>query len=1313
MMNFILKSVSAAFFKRVDSFSVFTLFLKNRCRIFFLLTALFLAPAAVLRAGEFDLHLNDVSGLDEPWPLIGGLPFPEGELHDASQVRIIDGQGEEVAAQIDVATSWRDGSVRWALAGFNASPRGGYRVEFGAGVSRSAPESPLVVEEGANGVLRIDTGAAVYEFLPDRLLPESGRMGQVQFLSGSGDGAYLLDNHGRLSRVAGEEAGVSYETVRAGPVRAVIRREGWYVTEGGERVARARAWFYFTAGSPYLRVTHSLIFTGDTNDLWVRDYGLDFRSPGAPREVVFALGGEPTEEERMPPRGTRGMDRRQISDFALLYSKPLPEARRLFRADPAGGEVYMLQDVYPHFLKRDFRAVIGRADRDGVEAGPGNFWTDIWEKEMEVAGDWADGEYGDYGLTLVMPRLAEMFPKEIAFSPDGARAAFWSGRSSRELDFSALTLVNEYWQNWAEFHPPRGPEGARDLALTPSNAQGAARTHDLWLLPRTGGEATDTARRRAETASRPPLLQADPAWLCGTGAVGWPLHHRDEENFPEEEAAIVRSWEDKFANDHAGLRRTGFIEWGGNPTVRGYGSFYRISLAIDYALRRHAWWLYARSGRRDYYDYGTRFNRFLGDWHLAHWTAGKRRKGLLAASDANKPFHWGTRSKDIIEGHSGHDIIQWMLEYYLTGDEYALELVEMYREGLKELWADLPLPTISRYGLMELRVLGDLYAHEPDPELREMADALFAHFSDLENPLGISDEIRYGALYKVDNKLFAFSNYYLATGEESARQAILKVLDHEYRFDRVGRRGPMGMFFVNGYRWTGNEDYLRIANYIVERARAGLGLPLRDLPVPLGAIAEHDGPLDPWPLTTMFRDHDVNRLLLRKPDGEGALELHSVVIMEEEFAEPRARLESWEGGGPGTEVGGLSLETELVFQPESGSRADPHRWHVRLDIPGSAGPGIYQLDFPGAERVDVINSDAVQTSAYAPGGFRTRGDGVADYFMVEGIEDLKINLSGPMELRCPDGTVALEADRDNTGELSVPVEGREGAWSVLSNRPEIVILRNVETLMSRSPDWLVTGAGAEPPTRFEMPSEEVAFVPGFERFDGQALHLPNRETVGFPRGRETDTGYEFFPGPEGTVEFWFRPNWSSAELPTAPGYTDLYFLRAGSQDIHYRRGFLRTEEFAHVNLWAHGRDSDTGFTGEFSFNAGKWYHVAAVWRIEEGQPGNEGYFNVYINGREFEPDGIRPGTAVARAWPGRVGGYDVFHRRPADETISIGPLNGTIAQLRISDTVRYESDFEPPVRLGAPDADTLVIFPLDGNMSGRVPGDGEVQIQTK
>lgn len=299
------------------------------------------APAAI---EGFELPVNDISGLDQPWPLLGGLPFPEGMLHDPKRIRVTQ-DGKEVPAQVDVAATWRDGSIRWALAGFTGSPQGRYRVEFGPGVARAGPATPLTLHRLNDGRLAVDTGAAVYEFAPDELLPNRATMGAATVLSGSGDGAYLVDNRGRLARVAGSAAEVSNEVIKQGPARVVLRREGWYVTPGGERVARARAWFYFAAGSPFLRVTHSLIFTEDTNTLWVRDYGLEFKTSGAPKTVAFALRGA-TDAERAELQNDARLTvpRRDPRRWHLQVSIPADAPDGNYAAEfPGAGTVVVLE----------------------------------------------------------------------------------------------------------------------------------------------------------------------------------------------------------------------------------------------------------------------------------------------------------------------------------------------------------------------------------------------------------------------------------------------------------------------------------------------------------------------------------------------------------------------------------------------------------------------------------------------------------------------------------------------------------------------------------------------------------------------------------------------------------------------------------------------------------------------------------------------------------------------------------------------------------------------------------------------------------
>ncbi len=384
--------------------------------------ALLNLPVKALSKG-FDLQINDVSGVDEPWPLIGGLPFPEGTLHDAAQIRIVDAVGTEMPAQIDVVARWRDGSIRWAQAGLTASPQGDYRVEFGPGVSRRAPANPLRIERDAAGGLSVDTGAAVYAFRPDRLLPETARMGDTVILSNAGDGAYLVDNRGRLARVAGEAAQIETRILKQGPVRTVIRREGWYVTAEGAQIARARVWFYLSAGSPALRITHSLVLTEDTNDLWVGDYGLAFNTPEAANEAVFALS-EATAADRFYARRAPEEKQQMIAD---MFSSGLVErAQALFTVVPEGNEVYMLQENYPHVLERKFQAVVARATSprftdEGVELD--NFQQSDGPAVSLRRGLPLDGQSGVFAPDQPGGRPAHIQPYGAQLLPRHARRA--------------------------------------------------------------------------------------------------------------------------------------------------------------------------------------------------------------------------------------------------------------------------------------------------------------------------------------------------------------------------------------------------------------------------------------------------------------------------------------------------------------------------------------------------------------------------------------------------------------------------------------------------------------------------------------------------------------------------------------------------------------------------------------------------------------------------------------------------------------------------------------------------------------------------
>lgn len=949
------------------------------CRSLALLI-LIVASTPVVGAQYFQLQIDDVSGLDEPWPLVGGLPFAEGELWDASQIRIVRGDGVEVAAQIDITATWRDGSIRWALASFTASPQADYRVEYGPDVSRTAPSEPLTVTAHDDGSLSVATGAAVYRFAADRLLPDSGRMDNTVFLADAGDGAYLVDNKGRLSRVAGEQAAIETQILKEGPMRTVIRRAGWYVTADGERVARAKAWFYFAAGVPYLRVTHTLVFTEDTNEIWVKDYGLEFRTPGQPRQVMFAHRQAEAAEKLDALTGSASWDAispEQSQALVRLFSGEVERDWTHSDIAPQGDEVYMLQDRYPHFLERDFWAVIGRGDPGSLSERfkhDNNVWVEPWEKAVDVAGDWGDGHYDDFALAVVVPWMAQQFPKEIAFSPQGARVALWSSRSGRELDFRAETLVREYWQEWATGTwrgEPRAPGGPTALASMSSNAQGAARTHDVWLLPRPGAQTDQGLDARKMAVSNPPLLQVDPVRLAATGAIGWPVHPRDVERFPEQEALIDGYWE-PLRRAYVQLRHTGFIEWGKNHTLRHAKSqFFRQTRLIDYGLRRHVWALYGRSGQRSYWEYGSRFNRFAGDWELSHWTAGNRIRGMFVDGVNTYPFHWGERSSpEHHSGHgpTGHTIAHWLLEYYMTGDEYPLDLTRMVGDAYLNAWD--PEEHVYTQSLNELQILAWLYSREWNEDFRTLARYRAERKIDLECPLGISDSIRNGPIYKTGRDLQSLYDYYTFTGDVTARQAFLKAVDYKYRFNLIRQpfdgQNYIGFVFSVAYKWTGNPNYLRVVNAQLEAGkriaepRSGVTSnqhPTLSIPAALTVMAEVDEPIEPFPVLSWDGQEHAAPIVFGKAAGH-AVEIRLYLRMIDHHREPELRIRQVAPKDNAGTVAGVHVEKEFAFQPSSGYRLKPGDWHVRVIIPPDATAGNYLLEIPRAETVVVLDSTA-------------------------------------------------------------------------------------------------------------------------------------------------------------------------------------------------------------------------------------------------------------------------------------------------------------------------------------------------------------------
>ncbi len=1177
------------------------------------LLCLFLSCVAA-GAGEIELKVNDVSGIESSWPMVASVPFPKGEIKDSSGIRIISGK-REVPSQVDVAATWRDGSIRWVLAGFTASPRGKYSVEYGQGVKRGEYPGGLKVTRQTGGGFTVDTGKAVYRFEKDKLLPEEGWLvtdsGRTEIFKGSGSGAYVIDNTGRRGVVAGFKAEIENIVLKEGPGRFVVRRSGWYVTEEGDRLGRADIWLYFSAGSPCFRMTHSLILTEDTNRVWFRDYGMEFRTAGKPGEVYFSAG-DPLKPE-------------------------------LKKVDAGGGETYMVQEEYPHFAEREYKAEIGRS------VG-GN---DTLIEDIKTAGDWAHGDYGNYGITVVMPWLAERYPKEISFGERGARAVLWSGRSGKELDFRTRTLVGQYFQDWVK----KGIYNSAALMDTPSNAQGIARTHDIWVLPHAGAYDEEQVKKSALAAARPVLVMADPRWVCETEAIGWPMYQKDTLKFPEEEKLMSDCWE-RILLPLKMFPMNGFIAWGCYPDQsyrvvdgRIMAASSRLKSLAEYGMRQVPTRMYARSGDRTYYEYGYRFGRFTGDYGIAHWDAPGKKKGgfIMGAPTGGIPLFWqlNTGQYGIIDGTVRH----WLDEYYLTGDEYSLEVIKLIKESI--------LKPGSPVGLSVIKTLLAVSIYDWDEKITGIARDYIHSIIDPSSQNGIKDRGGYGPMYKDQGDTNDFLEYYLETGDKAVKESFLKLLDQRYRFDRrynpLAHRNYDAFTHSVAYEMTGDERFRRVVEqslgdalyysgrHPLEEALAKLPkdpldwknypydavlgqheyhFPFMGIPTALKLIAEKGWSGKRTPVIIKPMDFNEGKILFfHKAGEETRLSMMCTTVREDMVPRVFSYPEGKDSRVVAVEVKKekrLQWPANIVLQPDD-------IYHFFVTVPSHTPGGLYLLSLGGYERFTLLDITGDKAALYCPeglwapsggsiqrageGSFGRAGEGMPLFFRVPaGLGELEILLAGPACVKRPDGSVAVAMSVENTGKLKIPVEGKDGIWSIepfIRNFrgeciPAFYRLFNVEPVVAfGSPDFLpggTTGRPADVSPKVPPLSSPLEYLTGIE---GQALRLSSKRSLEFPRGSKIpEGGYAFFPGKKGTAEFWFRADRSTQEVPIVIYQSiDFPFIRGPYLEMRQRYWIRGSSRNIYSMLQLELVPDKTGLpvSGsqvEHFFRQGEWTHIA-------------------------------------------------------------------------------------------------------------------------
>ena len=705
---------------------------------------------AACGAGEVKIPLSVRSFSDRPVPPLPvwtGVPLPRAAVKKADSLRLLGPDGKPAPAQFDVQATWSDGSVKWVLVSFIATPpparrrrpewtRLDYVLTDDASVAASAPAQPVRAIPDTNDT-SISTG-------PLRILfDRHGFRGISQaWLDINGDGQFLDDemitnetNDSGLT--ATDVRGRKYSSAlgvvrkiqveRSGPIHAVVGIHGdLRSADSKDPLLNYAMRVHAFAGSSLVRVVltiHNPRASGRPQDgsRWVLgqsgcvllkslEYVQPVRFAEGLRRATLATERPPDAPYRVwKPQPGRIFDRIPLTGPMSIYQ------------DSSGGENWFHRthvdkdNVLPLRFRGYKVHYRGREIHRGLRASP---WVDVADLQ------WA--------VSLAAPAFWENFPKALAVDADGTiRLGLWPERTGAA-------------------HEIQG---------------GEQKTHEFWLYFR---HRRRTARQRRLMPLARELMPA-----CLTRPVVWaadkayaeanvtdpivPLANGRFEKYEATVAAAVRDSRNLFTHreqvDEYGWRNFGDT-WAANEGTKTQGPYTRLGVVSHYnneydlglgmltqAMRTvdadpqlaRAWWklgmealwheadidiYHTRSDPAPIYNGGT----FT---HTAHGVeAGRSTHRGSPRNELWGKLNWPWKRGSTPEaGHSRNRGI--LMAYLLTGDRHLLDAANDMRDLVvfkvgKNRFAQITTPNRSCGN--NIQILLDAYLLSWDEKYLKLCD---------------------------------------------------------------------------------------------------------------------------------------------------------------------------------------------------------------------------------------------------------------------------------------------------------------------------------------------------------------------------------------------------------------------------------------------------------------------------------------------------------------------------------------------------------------------------------------------------------------
>lgn len=661
----------------------------------------FRTTAARARIANFSYTCEPVQPKEVPLHRIGeapaiqrgvsfGVPFDRGSVTVTTDLQLIDGDGNRIAADTWPLAYWPDGSVKWSgVAATVPAKADGLKVRIGDKKKKASKKAPANIAIDLGNEIKVSTGetdtyiAKQGSAMIDSIVRNGVRVAVDGRLVCSTQSEPVIESTKHIDFVNYVSKVDSALIERQGLEHAVVKVMGKLRSDNGREWLPFTIRLYFYRSTPEMKMVYTMFYDGDQNADFIRSLGVRFDVPMREslynRHVAFSTGNGGVWSEPVQPL----VGRRVLVLPGDTSKMSIQERQMLGERIPE----YDAFDQKGHHLIDNWASWdafrLSQLDPNGFTIRKRTHDTNPWIGTQ--TGTRADGYafVGDVsgGLGIQLQDFWESYPSTLevsgATTPKATVTAWlWSPESEpmdlRHYDDKAHDLIAAY----------------EDVQEGMSTPYGIARTSTLIINPGDGYHGKKNFADEAKSMSTPGLVLPTPEYLHDRRAFGiWSLPDRSTES-----RAKVEDRLDQYIDFYQKA-----VEQNGWYGFWHYGDFMHAYDPVrhewKYDVGGYAWdntelgsnlWLwysFLRTGRADIWRMAEAMGRHVGEVDVYHFGDNA---GLGSRHNVS---HWGCGAKEARISQAPFNRFM----YYLTADDRSGDLMTAVKDNDQMLYTIDPM----------------------------------------------------------------------------------------------------------------------------------------------------------------------------------------------------------------------------------------------------------------------------------------------------------------------------------------------------------------------------------------------------------------------------------------------------------------------------------------------------------------------------------------------------------------------------------------------------------------------------------------------